>query len=158
VWVSDIYDLNDALKMINGIGQMTDRKTVAESLIETNRGQIALIDKRSPLRVFYHIWRKPRMAAGNNTFIHWMIENIGLINCAAEKPRYPQLSTEEIEVLKPDVVLLSSEPYPFQEKHKAELKSIAPPAKIMLVDGEMFSWYGSRLKEAPAYLNSLEFS
>jgi len=52
-------------------------------------------------------------------------------------------------------VLLSSEPYPFRDKHREELQALLPHATIRLVDGEMFSWYGSRLLLAPAYFQNL---
>jgi hypothetical protein len=65
--------------------------------------------------------------------------------------RYPEVSNEMLIDANPSVVMLSSEPYPFGEKHIAEIKLILPRAKIILVDGEMFSWYGSRLLLAPAY-------
>jgi ABC-type Fe3+-hydroxamate transport system substrate-binding protein len=84
-----------------------------------------------------------------------MLSKIGLKNCLEEKSRYPQLDAAEIKSLDPDIIFLSSEPFPFQEKHIEELQQICPRARIMLVDGEMFSWYGSRLIQAPAYFNSL---
>ena len=94
------------------------------------------------------------MAAGKNTFIDTMLSKIGLTNCVAEE-RYPNLSIEEIVKLSPELILLSSEPFPFQEKHIHELQKVLPNAKILLVDGEMFSWYGSRLLKAPDYFSSL---
>jgi ABC-type Fe3+-hydroxamate transport system substrate-binding protein len=95
------------------------------------------------------------MGVGNNTFIHVMLEKIGLQNCLQPLSRYPELNDDEIRSLKPDLIFLSSEPYPFKEKHIEELKKLCPQATIMLVDGEMFSWYGSRLIKAAPYFNSL---
>ena len=66
-------------------------------------------------------------------------------------------SVEDITKLHPDVVLLSSEPFPFQEKHLNEMKELLPDSKIYFVDGEMFSWYGSRLLHAADYFQSLPF-
>ena len=96
------------------------------------------------------------MGAGKGTFIHSMLEIIGLKN-VLQSERYPELSEDEIKELNPEIVLLSSEPYPFQQKHIDELKRIVPEARVMLVDGEMFSWYGSRLLMAPDYFRSLAF-
>ena len=90
------------------------------------------------------------MAVGRNTFIDEMLSKIGLVNCI-EIERYPELSIEEIKVLSPKVILLSTEPFPFQQKDLEELQQILPQTKIIFVDGEMFSWYGSRLLKAAPY-------
>ena len=72
--------------------------------------------------------------------------------------RYPEITNEALKTLNPEVVLLSSEPYPFKTKHIEEFKSIWPNAKIKLVDGEMFSWYGSRLLIAADYFENLHIN
>lgn len=95
------------------------------------------------------------MVAGRDTFIHTMLEKLNLRNVVTSS-RYPDLGNDEIQRLKPEYIFLSSEPYPFQEKHIAELRELCPSSKIILVDGEMFSWYGSRLLHAPLYFNSLQ--
>lgn len=94
------------------------------------------------------------MAAGNDTFIHHMLMQAGWNNLI-ESPRYPEVSIQELKRLKPDVLLLSSEPYPFKAKDVAELSQILPQTRVMLVDGELFSWYGSRLLQTPDYINGL---
>jgi len=53
------------------------------------------------------------------------------------------------------VILLSSEPFPFAEKHIAHFNMTCPGTPVHLVDGEFFSWYGSRLMHAPSYFRSL---
>jgi ABC-type Fe3+-hydroxamate transport system substrate-binding protein len=157
VWMSDIVSLSDALKMIFLIGELTERELKAKSIIAAIQSSFAsLIKQTQRKRVLYLIWRKPWMAAAGETFINTMLEEMGLENSLNAKSRYPELSEEDIQSLNPEIVFLSSEPYPFQEKHRIELQQILPSAKIMLVDGEMFSWYGSRLIKAPAYFNSLD--
>ena len=94
------------------------------------------------------------MVAAKGTFIDEMLQKCGLINIF-DAERYPRITAEQLQNLNPDVVLLSSEPYPFGEKHIAEFKQLLPGAIIKLVDGELFSWYGSRLLYAPAYFRSL---
>lgn len=94
------------------------------------------------------------MGAGQNTFIDTVLNTIGLVN-AVQDIRYPELTPEQIQAINPDYVFLSSEPYPFKEKHLKELQQLVPKARVVLVDGEMFSWYGSRLLLAPAYLRTL---
>jgi ABC-type Fe3+-hydroxamate transport system substrate-binding protein len=155
VWVSDIISLPQALEMIGSVGALTSKEIKAAEIIQNITTAFNLIKKRSPKRVLYLIWRKPWMAAGTGTFIHTILELLGFVNCLETKSRYPELSDDEIRSLDPEIILLSSEPYPFAEKHRDELMTLCPSAKIVLVDGEMFSWYGSRLMKAPAYFNEL---
>jgi ABC-type Fe3+-hydroxamate transport system substrate-binding protein len=109
-----------------------------------------------PLTTAYLIWRKPWMAAGNSTFINDMLHRLGLANVfEQELSRYPQVSDEKWKTAGIDLILLSSEPYPFKVKHIAELQSLCPKAKILLVNGELFSWYGSRLLHSAAYFGHL---
>lgn len=96
------------------------------------------------------------MVAGNNTFINTMLSAAGWLN-VFQHDRYPAVSVENISAAGPDIIFLSSEPYPFREKHIREFKELCPAAKIVLVDGELFSWYGSRLKYTPEYLRKLQF-
>jgi len=84
-----------------------------------------------------------------------MLAAAGLENIFANRIRYPEINVEELKAIHPELVLLSSEPYPFQQKHIDELQSALPQTKIILADGEMFSWYGSRLEKAPAYFSKL---
>lgn len=155
VWMSDIFTLDDAIKTITQIGELVDRVPEASYLNHlinagfTDLKTLALqnhIDKK----VAYLIWRKPYMAAGKNTFIDDVLLTNGMTNVVSQQ-RYPQLSLEQLKTLNPEIVLLSSEPYPFGEKHIQEIQAVLPKAKIKLVDGEMFSWYGSRLVKAVQY-------
>jgi ABC-type Fe3+-hydroxamate transport system substrate-binding protein len=155
VWISDICTLQQALEMIRSVGALTNRLNESITLCDDIGRAFRTIVKTQSKRVLYLIWRKPWMAAGSGTFIHTMLTEMGLINVLASKPRYPELSDEDIRTLDPDYIFLSSEPYPFQEKHKQQLQSICLSSKMLLVDGEMFSWYGSRLLKAPEYFNSL---
>jgi ABC-type Fe3+-hydroxamate transport system substrate-binding protein len=98
------------------------------------------------------------MGAANNTFTHEMLTLAGFENCLKDRERYPELSVAELTALRPDLVFLSSEPYPFSEKHVEEIQSQVPNAKILLVDGEMFSWYGSRMRYFANYLTTLPLS
>lgn len=160
VWMSDIYNLEDAMKTITQIAELVDRQPEAAYLNHlinagfTDLQTLALqlgIDKK----VAYMIWKDPYMLAGKDTFINDILMKIGLTNVIRES-RYPEIDIEELAVLKPDFVFLSSEPYPFREKHVEELNAALPGVKIMLVDGEMFSWYGSRLVKAVQYMFQLQ--
>ena len=70
--------------------------------------------------------------------------------------RYPEMNIEEIKTLQPKILMLSSEPFPFKEKHIKYFQEKFPSTNIMLVDGEMFSWYGSRMQKAAQYFKSLK--
>ena len=155
VWISDINDLATAVDMINKVGEVVGKKTEANELSNNILQQFNLLKPTNKiLRVAYFIWRKPYMAAGTDTFINAMLQLCGFSN-AFNKDRYPEVSPDDLIVSQPDVVFLSSEPYPFAQKHIVEFEKLLPNTKIILVDGEMFSWYGSRLLHAPAYFNGL---
>ncbi len=156
VWVSDVKNLDDALSMIHYIGEITGRKENALKIIGEITSAFEILPKAdSKKSVLYLIWRKPWMTVGADTFIHDMISRCGLQNACDKKFRYPELTGEEISRLNPGYIFLSSEPYPFAEKHIAELKSLCPSSGIFLVNGEYFSWYGSRLVHAASYFKIL---
>jgi ABC-type Fe3+-hydroxamate transport system substrate-binding protein len=158
VWLSDIRNLEDATEMIAGIGQLTGRQGKAEELISGIQHAFAQLPLAGTGEsAAYFIWRNPYMVAGSGTFIHEMLHKCGLKN-VFEQARYPVIGPEELRRAAPELILLSSEPYPFKEKHVAELKRICPRSRILIVDGELFSWYGSRLLEAPPYFQRLFFA
>ncbi|MDR3695068.1 helical backbone metal receptor [Mucilaginibacter sp.] len=155
VWISDIFTLADALDMVERVGELTGKGPEAKILSNKITQQFSLLTiQRSNLKTAYFIWRKPYMVAGKNTFIDRMLDYCGLIN-VFEQNRYLEVDAKSIIEANPDLILLSSEPYPFKEKHITELKAIVPNAIIRLVDGEMFSWYGSRLLNAAPYFEKL---
>lgn len=157
VWISDIHNLNDALQMIRTIGMLTDKQekadTIAGHIAEDFNSLKPFPCKHSAL---YLIWRKPWMTVGSDTFIHDILQRAGLNNSYADQERYPPLSDADMIARNPSLVLLSSEPYPFKEQHIQELQTLLPAATIQLVDGELFSWYGSRLLHTAAYLKQLQ--
>ncbi|HNQ00364.1 MAG TPA: helical backbone metal receptor, partial [Bacteroidia bacterium] len=158
VWMSDIADLNDAINMIKSIGDLVQKNEMAENIIsQISRNFELLLGKitKNQTRVAYLIWKKPWMAAGNKTFIHSMLKFCGFENVFQNKARYPETNPEELNEMKPEVVLLSSEPYPFNENDANELLDSIQESKILVVDGEAFSWYGSRLIHSPEYFRKL---
>ena len=149
VWVTDVNTLQDALLMIMETGELTHKTNEAETLIsaiKTNFSQLQTPNHQ--LQTCYLIWQKPYMTVGGDTFINDMMKHCGLQNIFENKSRYPEITLEELKIANCQLVLLSSEPYPFKQKHLDELQKILPDKKIILVDGEMFSWYGSRLLAA----------
>jgi ABC-type Fe3+-hydroxamate transport system substrate-binding protein len=159
VWMSDISTLDDALEMIRAIGLITGQEAHAEQLAGQIRRAFSQLQRDiaglPQLRATYLIWRKPYMIAARNTFIHHIMELTGFRNTFEHLERYPEISLDDLMHLEPDVLLLSSEPYPFKDKHLEEFRIACPSAQIELVDGELFSWYGSRLLHSPPYLKSL---
>lgn len=158
VWMSDIHTLNDALDMIKSVGTITCSELIANRLCSEIREQFNI--PATPLgSAAYLIWKDPFMVAGKHTFINEMINYAGFSNVFAEKDlRYPETTEETLKLLQPQYLLLSTEPYPFSEKHVARLQQKFPFAKVLLVDGEMFSWYGSRLIKAMPYFKELNDS
>lgn len=154
VWVSDINSIEDSLVMITSLGELTDKAAEAKKISDAITEGFSNLPTAPPLKTIYLIWREPYMSIGRDTFIHHILEKCGLRNVLDSQSRYPELSIEQIKKLQPELVLLSSEPYPFKDKHIEELQNILPSARIMLVDGEIFSWYGSRLIQAADYLKS----
>jgi ABC-type Fe3+-hydroxamate transport system substrate-binding protein len=155
VWMSDIGVLEDALEMIKLIGDITGREAEAASIngkILQGFGSLDLVESHQ--KVAYLIWKEPYMLAGKHTFIDDMLRRAGFSNISRHG-RYPEMSAKEIRRADPDLIFLSSEPYPFKESHIAEFSEICPHAEIRVVDGEMFSWYGSRLIHVPPYIRSL---
>jgi ABC-type Fe3+-hydroxamate transport system substrate-binding protein len=156
VYVSDVPDLPAALKMIRTVGGFVGRRAQARELVaEIEAGFAGLERPSQPVRAAYLIWREPWMSVGGDTFIHDLLARAGFENVFAEQPRYPEVTAQALTEAAPDVVLLSSEPFPFKEQHVAEVREALPEAEVHLVDGELCSWYGSRLRHAPAYLRDL---
>jgi ABC-type Fe3+-hydroxamate transport system substrate-binding protein len=156
VWMSDISTIDDALEMISSLGEITSTQRASEGIVTGIRSKFENAKQHHGQSVLYLIWRNPWMTVGGDTFIHEMLSIIGLRNATAMKTRYPKISEEEIKSLNADYIFLSSEPFPFREQHVKEIQQISPSAKVLLVDGEMFSWYGSRLVQAPDYFNTLQ--
>lgn len=156
VWMSDINALEDALEMISEIGNLTDKSLEAKLLSSAilNGFETLTLGVGRKQTVAYFIWKDPYMVAGRGTFINDILNRAGYDNFT-ELNRYPELSTDQLKESNPDIIFLSSEPYPFKDQHVDEIKAICPAAKVIIVDGELFSWYGSRLIHTPSYLQTL---
>ncbi|MFZ4633478.1 MAG: helical backbone metal receptor, partial [Saprospiraceae bacterium] len=116
VWMSDVYTLHDALDMIGKVGNLCCRPEAATELIRQVHAAFGTLPAVQPLRAAYLIWRKPYMAAGSHTFIDDMLGRAGFSNVFAHKSRYPEVSAADLAAASAQVILLSSEPFPFSEK------------------------------------------
>lgn len=158
--VSDIFTLDDAKELILQYGSLFNCKKQALNINSELDAKIytfkEFIKKKKETSVAYFIWRSPWMVAGNTTFINHLLKLNKFKNIYDAKERYPEINLTNIVLDgNPDLVLLSSEPYPFKDKHIEEIRAHTKHSKIILVDGEMFSWYGSRLLKAFDYFIDL---
>jgi ABC-type Fe3+-hydroxamate transport system substrate-binding protein len=157
VYLSDIHSLSTALEMMLQVGLLVQAKFQSEELVHQIAGSFDQLSRfENIVTAAYLIWQKPYMAAASSTFIGDMLERCGFQNVFTYGDRYPETSVGQLKELSPQVLLLSSEPFPFQQKHVAEWQAQLPGTKVLLVDGEMFSWYGSRMLSAPAYFTALQ--
>jgi ABC-type Fe3+-hydroxamate transport system substrate-binding protein len=159
LWTSDISTLSDAREMIIAIGEITTRIQRAKELIrniDTAFEELKLSPQHKVgVSAAYIIWNKPFMVAGGDTFISSMMNCAGFKNVFEDQKRYPEVTATMINDRMPELIILSSEPYPFKEKHVEEFSRTFEGSSVVLADGEMFSWYGSRLQHAPAYFRKL---
>lgn len=164
VWMSDINTLDEALTMIDCISNITQKKQYGKQLIDKINQEFEFLPQasHSKKRIAYFIWNTPMMVAGKDNFINSILSKLGFENVFANQLissqisyRYPQITATELAATSPNSIFLSSEPFPFNEKHIQQFQEICPQAKITIVDGEMFSWYGSHLKYAPNYFKTL---
>lgn len=156
VYLTDVNNYEEAIKMIEDVGMITSKVTEAVQLTKAIQKNFNLIQKPfQQIKTAYFIWKDPYMSVGGDTFINDMMSRLGLQNIFGHYKRYPELTLQNVISAKPQLILLSSEPYPFKQKHITEIQAYLPNTKILLVDGEMFSWYGSRMKYMPEYFNNL---
>ena len=153
VWLSDINSSDEALEMIHQVGDMCGKESQAADLVRQITIEFEEISQVGKGRsVLYFIWDEPTFVVGKNTFIDSLLTKIGFVN-HCNLNRYPELS--ELKNPNPDFVFLSSEPFPFAEQHIEKFQQLFPKAKVQLVDGEIFSWYGSRMLLASGYFKGL---
>jgi ABC-type Fe3+-hydroxamate transport system substrate-binding protein len=154
VWLSDIYTLDDAFIMMQHLGDLLDKPEAARTIIQNIQNHFEIIPSIfQQQKVAYLIWKAPYMVAAKDTFIHDIIQRLDGINAFQHCSRYPEVTLSDLQSA--DIICLSSEPYPFKDKHVAELQLEFPDKKIIILDGEMFSWYGSRLKHWKTYYHEL---
>lgn len=155
VYVSDVNSLQDSYVMMKDIGVLTNKEVEASEIIFQTKLCFEKHNLYSSLRVVYVIWQNPIMSVASSTFINNLLMSLGFQNCFSGKNRYPETNFDEIRDLNPDCIFLSSEPFPFTQEHCKEWKLFFPETKIVLVDGEFFSWYGSRLMKSRPYFDGL---
>ena len=151
-FVTDLNTIESVLTLINQLGLLFNCSKNATELITTITTKQAefleIIKLNSVKKVAYLIWENPIMVAGKNTFINALLKQNKFQNIFENFNRYPEIKITDLQ--QADYILLSSEPYPFTKKHKTFYEK-QTNAKVILVDGEYFSWCGSRLVKAFDY-------
>jgi ABC-type Fe3+-hydroxamate transport system substrate-binding protein len=158
VWLTDVNNYYEALQMIADLGKITHEAEKADSLIRSINEQFSIPLFNKKRKAVYLIWKSPFMTIGGDTFIDSMMHKAGFENTFHHLTRYPEIEIENIANSDCEFVLLSSEPYPFAQKHVDEMQTALPNKKIFIVDGEMFSWYGSRMIKSANYFKDLSLS
>lgn len=154
VFVLEVQSIQDSYRFIKTLGTLTNKESEANLLVDSCKAVFPSARKHVK-NAAYVIWRKPYMVVGGTTYINDVLHTLGLHNpFANEGSRYPAVTKEELAAANLDVLLLASEPFPYQEKHIAEFQAFLPNTNIILVEGEMF-WYGSRMEKAGDYLREL---
>ena len=160
VWVTNIITIEDNFRMISDFGALFNCRTESQNI--NDKLQFALNDfktfvkNKSIQKVAYFIWKNPYMVAGSDNFINELLKLNNFQNIYDNGDRYPEIELKKIRLDgDPDLFFLSSEPYPFKEEDAFEIGRHTHHAKTVFVDGEMFSWYGSRLLKAFEYFKRL---
>jgi len=158
VYVSDVFDLESNNQFISDVGRILNKENEANSFISgiQKKRKEYKIDILSHLDAAYMIWQDPYMSVGGDTFIHKMMKYAGFHNIFSDLNRYPVVTIDDIKKRKPALILLSSEPYPFKEKHLLPWQNLFPETCILLVEGEPFTWFGAYPLKAFDYFTQLK--
>jgi len=154
VWVTDIETLEDNKQFLTELGTILKMEESARKFNEQIEAVFSLNKTAEPKKVAYLIWKNPYMTVGSDTFIHEIIQELGFKNLFENQKRYPEISIEEMK--NADFIFLSTEPFPFQQKHIEDLQKELPTQKMILVDGEAFSWYGTHLAKCADYYRTFQ--
>jgi ABC-type Fe3+-hydroxamate transport system substrate-binding protein len=166
IHTTEVETFEDALQMIRAVGTLVGKQDESTEIIEKIQSAFCDVqnsnfisfsnNKENLINIAYLIWKDPYMTIGGDTFINNMLKMCGFNNVFEQLKRYPQITIEDVKASPCEVLILSSEPYPFKQKHLDELQLKLPTKKIVLADGEMFSWFGSRLIKAASYFQQFK--
>ncbi|WP_415326340.1 ABC transporter substrate-binding protein [Chryseobacterium sp. MMS23-Vi53] len=153
VIVTNVENIEDNYYLLKNLGKIFNKEERAQLFNLKIYDVLNQTKIESPIKVAYLIWKNPYMTVGSDTFIHKILGEIGFENVFKDKIRYPEIKVEDLADA--EVIMLSSEPFPFKEKHIEEFKEFYPDKKIMIVDGEAFSWYGTHIAKCEDYFKKL---
>lgn len=153
VIVTNIETIEDNYYLLKNLGKLLKKEERAQLFNLKIYDILNQAKLQTNIKAAYLIWKNPYMTIGSDTFIHRILSEIGFENIFKDKTRYPEIKVEDLADA--DVIMLSSEPFPFKEKHIEELRAFYPDKKIMIVDGEAFSWYGTHIAKCEDYFKDL---
>ncbi|SHL83813.1 ABC transporter substrate-binding protein [Chryseobacterium polytrichastri] len=153
VVVTNVETIEDNYYLLKNLGLIFNKEERAQQFNLKTYEVLNQAKIDSPIKVAYLIWKNPYMTIGSDTFIHRILSEIGFENIFKNKTRYPIIETEDLA--EAEIIMLSSEPFPFKEKHIEEFKEFYPDKKIIIVDGEAFSWYGTHIAKCENYFKEL---
>lgn len=153
VIVTNVETVEDNYYLLKNLGKLLNKEDLAQAFNLKIYEVLNQAASSSRLKAAYLIWNNPYMTVGSDTFIHKILTEIGFENLFKDRKRYPEITTEDLAGA--DLIMLSSEPFPFKEKHIEELRKVYPDKKIMIVDGEAFSWYGTHIAKCGDYFKEL---
>lgn len=153
VSVTNVETIEDNYYLIKTLGKLFNKEEKAQCFNLKIYDVLNEAKVNSRVNVAYLIWKNPYMTIGSDTFIHKILGEIGFDNIFNDRKRYPEITVEDLA--NAEIIMLSSEPFPFKEKHIEELKAFYPDKKIMIVDGEAFSWYGTHIAKCGNYFKEL---
>ncbi|MFP4846617.1 ABC transporter substrate-binding protein [Winogradskyella sp. PE311] len=159
IHISDVSNIHDCFELIRMYGELFKIEKAASSIVASIEEKRINFQKKvetiKKQKVAYFIWKDPWMVVASGTFIDSMLREVSFENSFESENRYPEINLTDERLKDTDIILLSSEPFPFSEKHVLELKSKFPRKVIKIVDGELFSWYGSRLLKSYTYFSKI---
>ncbi|WP_217585771.1 helical backbone metal receptor [Lentibacillus saliphilus] len=151
VFVFEIQTVNDAYRMIQDLGMITNHQTAADQLVQTIKAEFRSLPQTNGYRVAYMIWQDPYMVVGKETYIQSMLNNMGFVNpFTTLHSRYPIVTEQDLKSAALDYVFLATEPFPFRDQHLDAFRRILPNVTPIIVDGEML-WYGAKMLQAVQY-------
>ncbi len=148
---------------IDFLGELAEKTRASEAgvFLEAADRACRTVRKRAGTarRVFVPIWKNPYMTVGSDTYVHDLLRVCGGENVFGHRARYPEVTLEEIEAARPEVILLPDEPYPFSAEDLAEIYALDVPAvrenSVHLADGKLLTWYGPRMAGSLVQLSAL---
>lgn len=153
ILVTNVETLEDNYYLIKQLGHIFGKEEKAQFYNLKTYEVFDIPESEKRLKAAYLIWKNPYMTVGGDTFISRIMEELGFENLFKNEKRYPEIQLEDLK--ESDLILLSSEPFPFKEKHIVEIQKVCLNQKIKIVDGEAFSWYGTHLAKCGAYYREL---
>jgi iron complex transport system substrate-binding protein len=155
-------DALETAEMVRDIGAVLERRSEAESIAKDIEKRVQRVAEaargRREVTWAYLIWRKPWMTVSKETFASALLTLAGGRNAFGDREaRYPEITLAQLVAANPELVLLCTEPFSFEEKHIDELCAATgwPRARFAIADGEYLSWHGSRTPDGVDYAESL---